>query len=132
MRVLIDSPVWVGFLRGQKAARAFVDTLLKDGRAAITGPIYAEVLSGLKSPNDFQSLSILFRSLQWVDPPEDCWARVAQTRFTLARTGVDAHLIDLLIAHTAAHNMCEVLSADRDFERIARVLPFVFTLVVAT
>ena len=44
--ILIDSSAWIDFFRGDSAAVARVDALLADGRAAICGPIFAEVVSG--------------------------------------------------------------------------------------
>lgn len=129
MNVLIDSSVWVDFFRGRAPARARVDRLLADGTAAIAGPIYAEVLSGAKSTNDYSRLSALLRQLEWLEPPDDCWSRIAQTRFTLARQGVEAHLVDLFIAHTAHDTQSELLTADKDFVRIARVLPLTLTVL---
>ena len=121
--MLVDSSAWIDFLRGDKKAIERVDPLLADGRAGTTGPIYAEVISEAKERPGFERLGRLFRSLPWLVPPASAWEQVAGVRFTLARQGVQAHLVDLLIAVTALEAGHSVLTRDRDFEVIARVLP---------
>ena len=120
---LIDSSAWVDFFRGDRAARRRVDPLLEEGRAATCGPVAAEVLSGARDRALYDRLALLLGSLSWLAPAEDAWSRLAELRFLLARQGVQAHLIDLLIAHTAAEHGATLLTRDRDFERIARVAP---------
>jgi predicted nucleic acid-binding protein len=41
----------------------------------------------------------------------------------LARQGAQLHLVDLLIAVTALHASHTLLTRDRDFSAIARVIP---------
>jgi predicted nucleic acid-binding protein len=121
--VLVDSSVWVDFLRGDLASVKRVDPLLADGRAAITGPIYAEVISGARHRSVFGRLGLLLRSLDSIAPPAAVWEQVADSRFALARQGTQASLVDLLIAVTALHASHTLLTRDRDFSRIAAVLP---------
>ncbi len=121
--VLIDSSAWIDFLRGDAKAVEKVDLLLADGRAAMTGPIYAEVVSGAQSRAVFDRLALLFKSLDLLVAPEGAWEQVAEARFALARQGIQVHLVDLFIAVTALHNRHSLLTRDRDFEVIARVIP---------
>jgi predicted nucleic acid-binding protein len=121
--VLVDSSVWIDFLRGNAAAIKRVDPLLADGRAAIIGPVYAEVVSGAPDRPAFDRLATLFRSLDWLVPPAAVWEQIAEVRFALARQGTQAHLVDLLIAATALHARHSLLTRDGDFSLIARVLP---------
>ena len=124
MRVLIDSSVWIDFFKGAPAAVSSVDALLASDRAAIAGPVFAEVVSGARTRNEFATLSTKLAALRWLEPPPEVWSLVAETRFTLARQGVQAHLVDLVLAHTAYATSCELLTRDRDFEHIAQVLAF--------
>jgi predicted nucleic acid-binding protein len=117
--VLVDSSVWIDFLRGRPDAVRRVDPLLADGRAATTGTITAEVTSGARTRATFDELTTLFTALPTLPEPERAWRRIAEVRFTLARQGVHAHLIDLLIALTAADAAHRLLTRDRDFAVIA-------------
>lgn len=55
--------------------------------------------------------------------PGDLWGRVGEARVTLARQGVQAHLVDLAIAQVAAAAHQPLLTRDRDFVAIAKVVP---------
>lgn len=121
--VLVDTSVWVDFFRGDKVALGRVDPLLRDGLAAVCGPTFAEVVSGAGSGPEMQRLALLLRALPWLELEEDPWSRVAELRFTLARAGVSASLVDLLIALTAFETGAVLLTRDRDFARIQKVVP---------
>lgn len=121
--VLIDSSAWVDFFRGREEAAERIDPLLEDGRAAICGPVLAEVLSGATSHAAFERLRRQLSSLLQLEAPSDLWGRVAETRFVLARQGAQVHLLDLVIAVTAVASSAGLLTRDRDFEVIDRVLP---------
>jgi predicted nucleic acid-binding protein len=121
--VLVDTSVWVDFFRGDKQALARLDPLLRDDRAAVAGPIVAEVTSGARTPGVFQQLRARLGALTMLEPPPDLWDRVAAARFSLARQGTQAHLVDLLIALTASAAGHTLLTRDRDLADIARVVP---------
>jgi len=120
---IVDSSAWVDFLRGEAAAVALVSGVVREGLAAITGPIAAEVLSGARSPGQYQLMKDLFEGLEWVSDATSLWLRVSDYRFALARGGFQAGLIDLTIAVTALDAGRRLLTRDRAFERIRRVVP---------
>jgi tRNA(fMet)-specific endonuclease VapC len=120
---IVDSSAWVDFLRGDATAVSRVDDLLRGGRAAITGPIAAEVLSGARTRSEYELLKRRFRGVQWVPDAEMLWLRAAEHRFALARNGFEAGLIDLVIALAAFDARDGLLTRDRDFERIRTVIP---------
>jgi predicted nucleic acid-binding protein len=121
--VLVDTSVWIDFFRGDSRAITRLDPLLQDDRAAVSGPIVAEVTSGARTPAVFQELRARLGSLVTLEAPNDVWDRVAAARFSLARRGTQAHLVDLLIALTASHTGHALLTRDRDFTAIAEVVP---------
>ena len=122
--VLADTSAWVAFLRGEKAAVQRIDALLAEGRVAIAGAVHAEVLSGTASRADFELLGGLFQGLEWLPEPANLWERIAEARFTLARRGFQAAILDLIIGLCALEAGHTLLTRDRDFTRIQAVLPF--------
>jgi predicted nucleic acid-binding protein len=120
---IIDSSAWVDYLRGDPAAVERVSRSVREGLAAITGPIAAEVLSGARSTGEYRLLEGLLEGLEWVADGESLWQRVALHRFTLARQGFRAGLIDLAVAVTALDAGRRLLTRDRGFERIRKVIP---------
>lgn len=120
--VLVDSSAWIDFFRGDRVARARLDPLLASRRAAVCGPVYAEVVSGARERGAFDRLARLLRLVDWIEPPESAWQEVAEARFALARQGFQASLLDLLIAVTALRGGHSLLTRDRDFTLIGRAL----------
>jgi tRNA(fMet)-specific endonuclease VapC len=121
-RVLVDSSAWIDFFRGRADAVRRLDALLSDDRAATTGMIAAEVVSGARTRSELDELRSHFAALPQARPPDDLWDRVAESRFSLARQGVQGHVVDLAIAVTAATSGHQLLTRDRDFVAIARVV----------
>jgi len=93
------------------------------GSAAITGPILAEVLSGAGSRAEFDRLRDLFQGLDRLADPPELWERIAEARYALARKGHQASLVDLSIALACLDGGHTLVTRDRDFRAIARVLP---------
>jgi hypothetical protein len=120
---VVDTSAWVAFLRGEQVAVRRVGPLLADGRAAITGPISAEVLSGARSRWEFDTLKSLLEGLERLEDPVSLWDRVAEHRFVLARKGFQASLIDLAVALSAFDGGHRLLTRDADFKPIRTVIP---------
>ncbi len=122
-RLLVDSSAWIDYFRGVQEAVARIDPALADGRAAISGPVYAEVVSGSRDAETMDRLARLLKSLDWLPEPRDVWEKVGRARFLLGRQGFQASIVDLYLAVTASEAGCDLLTRDRDFERIRRVIP---------
>lgn len=120
---VVDTSAWISFFRGDGSAVRRIDPLLTDGTAAVTGPIVAEVLSGAATRVEFERLKELFGGLERLADPPDLWDRVAEARFELARKGHQAALVDLSIALTCHEARDRLVTRDRDFRAIARVIP---------
>lgn len=122
-RAVVDTSAWISFFRGEASAVRRIDPLLADGTAAVTGPILAEVLSGAANRAEFEHLRELFEGLDRLADPLDLWDRVAESRFALARKGLQAAVVDLAIAITCDEARDRLVTRDRDFRDIARVVP---------
>ena len=122
-KALVDSSAWLDFFRGMAEAVRRLDPLLDEGRAVVTGPISAEVLSGARSNAEYGLLRRLLVGLPSAAEPPELWSRVGEHRYALARRGFQAGLIDLTIALTAFECGLRLLTRDRDFERIRTVVP---------
>lgn len=120
---VVDSSAWISFLRGDAAAIRRIDPLLAIGTVAVAGPIMAEVLSGAGSRAEFDHLKDLLEGLERLADPPDLWDRVAEARYALARKGHQASLVDLAIALACLDGGHTLVTRDRDFRAIRRVLP---------
>jgi predicted nucleic acid-binding protein len=120
---VVDTSAWISFLHGDAATVRRIDPLLAEGTAAVTGPIVAEILSGAGTRAEIDRLRDLLTGLERLSDPPDLWDRIAEIRWTLARKGHQASLVDLAIALACLDGGHSLLTRDRDFRAIARVVP---------
>lgn len=121
MTVLIDTSVWIEFLRGTKtAATRYVRGEL--GREAATSePIMLELLAGARPGDHANKIERLLLSQRWlsVNPSLDYQGAVDVFHATRASGHQPRSLQDCLIAAVALRHHVVLVLRDVDFERIA-------------
>src|SRR6202012_2202930 len=121
MKVLADTSVWSLALRRSEPAtltadeRQLMDELrqaIQDGRAVIVGTIRQELLSGIKSESQFETLRSKLRAFN--DEPIDTADYEAAARlYNHCRSkGVGCGVVDMLICTVAVRRGWSVLSSD--------------------
>jgi len=123
--VLVDTTIWIDWLRGRKADKtSLLDTLLDEGEAALAPVIYQEILQGAASPRALRTLKKQFGALPMVAISVATYAGAgmlyARCRWR-GYTPRSPH--DCLIAQLAIENLLPLLQNDRDFAHIAEVEP---------
>lgn len=125
--VLVDSSVWIDWLRGlgSKAATR-LSALLDEGEAALAPVVLQELLQGAASPSALKTLRRRFMALPILQPHDNVTLH-AEAGLLYARcrwagiTPRSPH--DCLIAVLAIEHGVALLHDDRDFELIAQVEP---------
>ena len=121
--ILVDTSVWVDFLRGGKSVhREALHNLIEDGEdICITEIIFTEILQGIKSDKDFGVMRDYLLEFPIYAPKgvmiylnaariyRDCRKRGKTVRKT----------VDCIIAAIAIENGLTLLHKDRDFDAIA-------------
>ncbi len=121
--ILVDTSVWIKFFRFSTAAESIhMDGLLQAKAVCTCAPIRVEILSGARNDRERLHLRELFSAIPVKELPLDLWEKVEEARFTLARKGHQASLVDLSIASTAAHHQVPLWTLDEDFVAIQRVV----------
>jgi predicted nucleic acid-binding protein len=122
LKVLVDSSVWVDFLKlGERGPAAALAALLRRRDVATCGPVVAELLAGTP-PGRRVELWALMNGLPWVDLPRDGWRRVGDVVGDLLLAGFRVPLTDAAIAVAAVGGGAEVWSRDAHFDRIGERL----------
>lgn len=122
--VLADSSVWISHLTGQeKGASAALGELLHAHRVAVNEVIRLELLTGAKDEAQYAQLDDAMRGLHGLPLTGAVWGRAERLRFELRRKGHLVPVPDALVASCALLYDCELLHADRHFDRIARFAP---------
>ncbi len=125
--ILVDTSVWVGYLRGdERPAVARLEALLERGvPVAVTSIVAQELLQGVDTPEAFERLERYLASQRRVELSDPWLGAVEAARifgacraagFTICST------LDCLIARIAIEHGIPLLHDDRDFEDIARVV----------
>lgn len=120
--VLPDASVWIPYFRSASGADGdHLEVLIKEGEAAICGPVLAELLGGA---DEAQRSSIVDTAagLPWAELDHASWQAVGVVAHRLRQAGTTLPLTDLTIAVAAADSGYALWSLDSDFERIAPVL----------
>jgi hypothetical protein len=130
MTVLVDTSVWSLALRRRSRrlsaeeglVRDELAELIREGRAQMIGPVRQEVLSGIRSPSQYERLRQDLRAFEdprlGVEDYEE--AALASNRCRAA--GVSGSAIDFLICAVALRRNWSVFTVDKDFARYARHL----------
>lgn len=125
---LVDTSVWVDFLRGTHTAKTEKLRALLEAAAPalITGVVLQELLQGARDAAEWKSLRTYFLALPFVhlEDPIVSHASAAELHYRCRRRGVTPRsMVDCLIAQVAIENGLVLLHDDADYDRMAKVIP---------
>lgn len=125
MSVVVDTSVW-SLLYGKKGpadhdkVRILTHLLAGMEDVALTGVILQEILQAFRSEADFKRITRYFAPFQLITLGRSDYIEAARLHRRCASIGVAATTIDCQIAIASIRNGCLLLTADKDFERIAK------------
>jgi len=127
VKVLVDTPIWSYALRTQQKEYqhevAQLESLIKDQRALIIGPIRQEILSGY---SDFKKFKILKEKLSYFENSliQDSDYEIAAEMCNQCRKkGIQGSHIDFLICAVAKRLDTPIFTTDKDFIHYKKILP---------
>ena len=128
MNIFVDTSVWsLAFRRDappQQSEVAFLRAALEAGGAVFTtGVVLQELLQGFRGPKSREAIRDRFAALPFVVPQREDHVRAAELHTACRRRGLQVGTIDVLLAQLCLRNDLTMLTADRDFRRIAKVRP---------
>ncbi|MEX2541212.1 MAG: PIN domain nuclease [Trueperaceae bacterium] len=126
--ILVDTSAWIDFLSGTETpAAAALDELVERGVPfGLTEIILQELLQGLATDEEFERLYSYLRTQRFfgLTNGRDSYAEAARLYFLCRHQGITVRsTIDCLIAQIAIENELLLLHNDRDFLRLASVIP---------
>lgn len=123
-RVLVDTSVWVDYLRGTSPLVAEkVDRLLSNAEVCVPKIVLAELLQGARSEREVAAVAGFHEAFTIVDQGPETWVKAGKLSRRLRSHGRTIHLIDCYIAVIADENGCAVFTLDEHFREIDKVLP---------
>jgi predicted nucleic acid-binding protein len=127
MSIVVDTSVWSLALRRRRASvqpeALELAELVKEGRASIMGPIRQELLSGVPSEHQYQTLREHLRPFPDIPLEVDDFEEAAAFFNRCRARGVQGSNTDFLICAVAVRRKLPILTTDTDFSHLARLLP---------
>jgi predicted nucleic acid-binding protein len=131
MNTLVDTSVWSFALRwkladlsdGEKAIVAELSELAKEGRVRIIGPVWQELLSGIKTDAQYEKLRVALQVFPDEPLQTQDYESAAKASNDCRTKGVVVSAVDVLICATALARDWNIYTSDPDFRNYAKVLP---------
>lgn len=127
MGLLVDTSVWsLAFRRDAPPSIAEVAELKRALEAGddiyVTGLILQELLQGFTKPRAHRLIREHFEALPLLIPDRDDHIQAAELRNKCRRKGIQAGTIDALLAQLCIRHALTMLTADRDFRNMSKVV----------
>jgi predicted nucleic acid-binding protein len=130
MSVIVDTAIWSLALRRNTPERnaAVVDrlrSLISNQQVIILGAIRQEVLSGLRTPEQFDRLRNILRAFPNLDLATEDDELAAEFFNTCRRQGIQGSNTDFLICAAAHRRNHTIFTTDNDFRNFQAHLPII-------
>jgi predicted nucleic acid-binding protein len=120
--VVVDTSVWLPFLKGRRAPHSdALKLLLRSGEAAVTGIVVAEVLQGASNAAEERKLEHALSAAVYLSIGHDGYRAAGRLSAALRRGGRSVQLSDVLVATAAIAHGVPILTADSDYGAIPGV-----------
>ena len=125
MNLFVDTSVWSSALRrdipeATPQTKALVQALETGQIVVTTGLVLQELLQGFSGPKARDDIVARFAALPFLSPDRADHIAAAGMRNECRRAGFQIGTIDALLAQLCIHHDLTMLSADRDFEHLAK------------
>jgi len=118
MKIIVDTSVWIEYLKNRPSVTEKLDQLLLAGTIVTVGPVIAEILQGAKTEKDYRLLEKNIGGLPLIETKVEDWIKAGKISYELRKRGITIPLTDCLIAAVAIHQNASVMTYDRHFENI--------------
>jgi hypothetical protein len=127
MNIIVDTSVWSLALRRQRTSPSAetreLAELVREGRAAMLGPVRQELLSGVRVDQQFETLRDHLRAFPDVPLEVEDFEDAASFFNKCRARGIQGSNTDYLICAAAVRRGFGILTTGTDFAHFARVLP---------
>jgi predicted nucleic acid-binding protein len=118
MTCLIDSTVFIGWMRSGRNPIRILAPWLRAGALVGCGIVRAEVLRGMVTTPTRREMTLLFDHIPDIPLVADGWSDVADLTWELDRAGKVLPLTDVAIAICARRARATLITLDRHFQSV--------------
>jgi hypothetical protein len=130
MKVIVDTSVWSLALRRDKddspAPVQELRHIIHDHRVQMMGPIRQEILSGIRSKDQFKKLRKHLESFPDLPILTEDYVTAAHFFNHCRSKGIQGSNTDFLICAVAVRNKFSIYTMDKDFEMFSKYIQIVF------
>ena len=119
--LVVDTSSWIAWLAG--GGSSLVDEALEEGRLHLPVIVAAELLSGRLDASVRAELQDMLSDLPAVGTDPEHWFRVGNLRAELRARGLSVSTPDAHVAQCAIDTGGVLLTEDRVFEKVAKLVP---------
>lgn len=117
--VIVDTSIWISFFnRPASGEKRALDDLLDRDEVVLVGIVITELLQGVRSQTERDTLHDLLVALPYLEVTFETWRSAGDLSSLLLRKDKTLGFPDLLIAALAQQHSCSVYSLDQDFRHI--------------
>ena len=121
MKVIVDTSIWIEYLKSNHEIAPGLDEGLLAGNIFMVGPVVSELLQGAKTENDYQALSSNIDGVPFINAEFADWQLAGKLSFKMKKIGVAIAITDCVIAAIAINNGAVVYTLDQDLQSIPDV-----------
>jgi predicted nucleic acid-binding protein len=126
VKVLVDTPIWSYALRTRQTEYSYeidqLESLIKDQRVLIIGPIRQEILSGYSDLKKFKELREKLSYFENSLIQDSDYESAAEMCNQCRKKGIQGSHIDFLICAVANRLDVPIFTTDKDFFQYRKVL----------
>ena len=120
-KLLVDTTVWVKFLRGLDASlKEQLGFLVLENRVFTSEIIIMEILRGAKSDKEYSMLYQDFLALPQLVIDHNVWETAWKAAYKLRRNGIYIPMADIIISASAIYHKCTLMHSDKHFNLLAK------------
>jgi predicted nucleic acid-binding protein len=121
--VIIDTSIWIEYLRGADAELGVrIEKLIHSDEAIITGLILGELLCGARDNDEFVTLGRVLDGLHCLTDDKEVYREAANLAWQLRAQGIRVPLSDLSIAAQSLRSGAPIMTRDGHFQLIESAL----------
>lgn len=120
-RFLIDTTVWVKYLRGMDLSmKDRISALVLEDKAMTSEIIVLEILRGARSGREYRMLYEDFLALPVLNMDRAVWETAWETAYKLRKKGINVPMADVMISAIAIHYKCTLMHCDKHFTLVSK------------
>ena len=127
MKIIVDTCIWsIALRRNNVIQNPYIDelrNLIEEIRVQLIGPIRQELLSGVKSKKQFNTLKLHLEAFADVELEANDYELAAEYFNAARKKGIQGSNTDFLICAISSRRKMPILTTDKEFTNFQSVFP---------